>query len=118
MSLDQPSSSRNIPASEARSIDLPLIDYPNSDLWAETSLAAPDRSVWPALTDALSATGRQRLWEALRMAVDATPGDPDQALMVVEAFWRTMQIRRGPNYERRVHRAAEARGRAEEKRGR
>jgi hypothetical protein len=85
-----------------RNLDLPLVDDRDSGLWAGPEVAQRDRHVWPTLTDALSESGRRMLWEALREAVDATPGDPDRALMVVEAFWRTMVIRRGPNYERDV----------------
>jgi hypothetical protein len=89
-------------ASEEPNLDLPLIDDQDSELWADAATVRHDRSVWPALTEALSDAGRKLLWDGLREAVDATPGDPDRALMVVEAFWRTMQLRRGPNYQRRI----------------
>jgi hypothetical protein len=77
-----------------RNLDLPLIDDQDSTLWNESAAAAHDRSVWPALPAALSEPGRRLLWEGLREAVNVTPGDPERALMVVEAFWRTMQVRR------------------------
>ena len=97
--LDGSGASRAAPE---RDLSLPLVDDQDSELWTTTSPRAPDGSVWPALTDALSETGRRLLWDALREAVDATPGDPERALMVVEAFWRTMQLRQGPDYERRL----------------
>ncbi len=85
-----------------RSLDLPLIDQQDSGLWAGIEVAHRDRSVWPALTDALSESGHRLLWDALHEAIEGTPGDPERALMVVEAFWRTMQLRRGPNYAERM----------------
>ncbi len=92
-----------------RKLDLPLVDHLDSGLWAGVEATQRDGSVWPALTDALNESGRRLLWDALRQAIDATPGDPEHALMVVEAFWRTMQIRRGPNYERRMSGAGPSR---------
>lgn len=82
-----------------RDLGLPLVDDQDSGVWAGTEAARRDESVWPALTDALSETGRMLLWEALHEAVDATPHDPERALMVVEAFWRTMRLRRGSDYD-------------------
>jgi hypothetical protein len=87
---------------EPRDLDLPLIDHLDSDLWAEDAAELLDRSVWPALTDSLSEKGRRLLWDGLREAIDAAPGDPEPALMVIEAFWRTMRLRRSPRYERRM----------------
>jgi hypothetical protein len=101
MTADREGSS-GAPASGQRDLDLPLVDGPGSGLWAEAAAGARDRGVWPALAESLTEKGRQALWDALRRAVDATPDDPDRALMVVEAFWRTMQVRRGPDYERRM----------------
>jgi hypothetical protein len=95
-------------APEARNLDLPLMDERDSELWAEAD-ENRDRSVWPALSESLSDPGRRLLFEALRDAVEATPGDPERALMVVEAFWRTMQIRRGSGYEARMAAARPAR---------
>jgi hypothetical protein len=97
--LDGSGASRAAPE---RDLSLPLVDDQDSELWTTASPRARDRSVWPALTDALSETGCRLLWDALREALDATPGDPERALMVVEAFWRTMQLRQGPDYERRL----------------
>jgi hypothetical protein len=85
-----------------RNRSLPLVDRKDSGLWAGIEATHRDQHVWPALTDALSEAGRKYLWDALREAVDATPNDPEQALMVVEAFHRTMLLRRGPHYERRM----------------
>ena len=101
MTADREGSS-GAPASGRRNLDLPLVDGPGSGLWAEAAPGARDRSVWPALAESLTEKGRQALWDALREAVEATPDDPDRALMVVEAFWRTMQVRRGADYERRM----------------
>ena len=67
--------------------------------------------MWPALADALSDEGRRLLWEALHNTIEATPGDPERALEVVEAFHRTMRMRRGPHYARRVLSRLEARTR-------
>ena len=93
-----------------RDLGLPLMDDRDSSLWAGIEATHRDQHIWPALTDALSDTGHARLWEALREAVEATPGDPERALKVVEAFHRTMRSRRGPNYAHRVlPRLAEAR---------
>src|ERR1700730_12485015 len=89
-------------ASRELALDLPLIDFQAYELWADPVPDARDRSVWPALQEALTEASRRLLWDKLREAVEAAPGNPDQALMVVEAFWRTMQIRRGPNYERHM----------------
>lgn len=89
-------------AATDRNLSLPLVDRKDSGLWAGIEATHRDRNVWPALTDALTEAGREYLWDALREAVDATPNDPERALMVVEAFHRTMLARRGPNYERRM----------------
>ncbi len=89
-------------STQGRDLGLPLVDYQGSALWAGGEATHRGQSVWPALTDALSETGRKLLWEALREAGDATPNDPERALMVVEAFWRTMLVRRGPDYQRRM----------------
>ncbi|TMC10550.1 MAG: hypothetical protein E6J41_08025 [Chloroflexi bacterium] len=85
-----------------RDLGLPLMDDRDSSLWTGIEAAQRDQSVWPALADALSDAGHARLWDALHEAVEATPGDPEQALKVVEAFRRTMLARRGPHYARRV----------------
>jgi hypothetical protein len=85
-----------------RNLSLPLVDDRESSLWAGNDVTQRDQHVWPALIDALSEAGREYLWDALRMAVDATPNDPERALQVVEAFHRTMLLRRGPHYARRV----------------
>lgn len=89
------------PVSE-RDLSLPLMDDGGSSMWAGIEATHRDQHVWPALIDALSDAGRGRLWEALHEAVDATPGDPERALKVVEAFHRTMLLRRGSHYARRV----------------
>jgi hypothetical protein len=72
-------------------VDVHPIDDPDSELWAGGG--SSDARVWPALTESLSEPGRRLLYEALRDAVDATPGDPERALMVVEAFRRTHRAR-------------------------
>ncbi len=87
---------------QGRDLSLPLVDHQDAGLWAGIEATHRDQSVWPALTDALSETGRKLLWEALREAMEATHNDPERALMVVESFWRTMLARRGPDYERRM----------------
>jgi len=87
---------------DERNLSLPLVDDRDSTLWAGIEATHRDQSVWPALTDALSDSGHRLLWEALQEAVEATPGDPERALMVVEAFHRTMLGRRDPAYARRV----------------
>ncbi|HXM55531.1 MAG TPA: hypothetical protein VOB72_09075 [Candidatus Dormibacteraeota bacterium] len=85
-----------------RNLSLPLVDRPGCGLWAGIEATQRDQHVWPALVDALSEAGRKYLWNALREAVDATPDDPERALMVVEAFHRTMLLRRDPGYEQRM----------------
>jgi hypothetical protein len=87
---------------QPRNLDLPLLDQLDSELWAGEAGEPRDHGVWPALSDSLSERGRQLLWDGMREAIEATPGDPERALMVVEAFWRTMRVRRGPGYERRL----------------
>jgi hypothetical protein len=99
MSVDQ---DRCNAGKHERDLGLPLVDREDSDLWAGIEGTQRDQQVWPALIDALSETGRRLLWKALREAVDATPNDPERALKVVEAFHRTMMLRRGPDYERRM----------------
>jgi len=99
MSLDQ---DRWNAGKQGRDLGLPLVDHQDSEIWAGIEAMQRDEGVWPALTDALSGTGRRLLWEALHEAVDASPNDPERALMVVEAFWRTMRLRRGPNYQQRL----------------
>ena len=89
-------------ASPERHLSLPLMDDRDSSLWAGIEASQRDQSVWPALSDALSDAGHARLWQALHEAIEATPGDPEPALKVVEAFHRTMRFRRGPDYARRV----------------
>lgn len=93
-----------------RDLGLPLVDDRDSTLWTGIEAGQRDRHplpanadhVWPMLADALSDAGRTRLWNTLHEAIEATPDDPERALMVVEAFWRTMLLRRGPHYARRV----------------
>ena len=98
--LDRLSETR--PNCPEHDLGLPLMDDRDSSLWAGVKTTHRDQSVWPALTDALSDAGHERLWKALHEAVEATPGDPEPALMVVEAFRRTMLLRRGAHYARRV----------------
>lgn len=98
MSLDQDRCSAGW---EDRDLGLPLVDHQDPEIWAGIEAMQLEESVWPALTDALSGTGRKLLWEALHEAVDASPNDPERALMVVEAFWRTMRLRRGPSHQQR-----------------
>lgn len=90
------------PAVPERDLSLPLVDDRDSPLWAGIEATQRDQHVWPALIDALSDAGRKYLSDALREALDATPGDPERALKVIEAFHRTMLLRRGPHYARRV----------------
>ena len=71
-------------------LNLPLVDDQDSEVWTEPPTDRSGRTVWPGLLDALTGVGRTLLWSALREAVDATPGDPERALMVVESFCRTM----------------------------
>lgn len=88
-----------------RGPDLSLIDDLGSELWADRPSGAPgpgEGDVWPSLADELSETGRRLLWAALREAIDATPGDPDRALMIVEAFCRTMRDQREVGHGPRV----------------
>ena len=87
---------------KGRNLSLPLVDRKDSGLWAGIEATHRDQHVWPALLDALSEAGRKYLWDSLREAVEATPNDPERALMVVEAFHRTMLLRRGPDYELRM----------------
>lgn len=87
---------------EGRNLSLPLVDRKASGLWAGIEATQRDQHVWPALLDALSEAGRKYLWDVLHEAVQTTPNDPARALMVVEAFHRTMLLRRGPDYERRM----------------
>jgi hypothetical protein len=102
---------------QERDLGLPLMDDRDSTLWSGIEATELDRHalpanadhVWPMLTDALSESGRKRLWTALHEAVNETPDDPERALMVVEAFWRTMLLRRGPHYARRVQSRLDAR---------
>ncbi len=54
------------------------------------------------LTASLSEFGKRLLWEQLSEAVQASPGNPEPALRVVEAWWRSMRIRQHPDYERRM----------------
>jgi hypothetical protein len=87
------------PRSPEGTLDMPLIEDQDSTLWNESPPGPGDPSVWPALSAAVSEAGRRLLWEGLREAVNATPGDPERALMVVEAFRRTMQVRRDPDHD-------------------
>ena len=98
----QATAARQAESSRERDLSLPLMDDRDSSLWAGIEATHRDQSVWPALTDALSEAGHTRLWEVLHEAIEATPGDPERALTVVEAFYRTMRSRRGPGYARRV----------------
>jgi hypothetical protein len=69
-------------------------------LWTETTDTS--RGISQPLMAALSREGKERLWQQLQQAIEASPGDPEQALQVVEAWWRTMLIRRHPDFERRM----------------
>jgi hypothetical protein len=93
---------RDCQDAQGRDLSLPLVDHEDGHLWAGIETPQRDPGIWPALLDALSEPGRRLLWEALEEAVDATPGDPERALKVIEAFSRTMRLRRGPHFQRRV----------------
>jgi len=77
--VQSPEPMTSAPTTADGGLNLPLVDDQDSEVWTEPPTDRSGRTVWPGL-----------LWSALREAVDATPGDPERALMVVESFCRTM----------------------------
>lgn len=78
------------------------------DADAELIAAAPADLEF-LLSEAARLRGRPYLAVALREAL-AAGDDPERALQVVEAFMRTMRLRRGPGYEGRMEAARSRQG--------